>query len=484
MSLRESESTSESTLEEGLLGLSKQDLLALQVATTPRATKYASHEPTPKQAAFLLLLVQEAMYGGAAGGGKSEALLMGALQYVDVPGYSAILFRRTFSDLTLPGALMDRAREWLSAHEEVHWNEKSKTYTFPSGATVTFGYLEHEPDKYRYQSAEFQYIGFDELTQFEETAYRYMFSRLRRLYGANVPLRMRAASNPGGIGHEWVKRRFITEGRGRGRIFIPAKLEDNPYLDAETYEASLAELDIITRAQLRDGNWDVRNDGLLFRRSWFEIIPEAPRALGGRRVRFWDLAASEPKRGHDPDYTVGVLLSEAKGIYCVHDVRRIRATPLEVETLVKLTASLDGYGTSIWMEQEPGSSGINTIDHYAREVLKGYAFRGSRSTGSKVIRANPVSSAAEHGRVKLVQGPWNLEFLDELELFPGGSHDDQVDALSGGFSVLRKSAIPGALPVEVMGEGSYWSSLGTGSADDAVGFDSSNTGTTGASWYL
>ncbi len=121
------------------------------------------HEPTPKQAEFLLLPDREAFYGGAAGGGKSDALLMAALQYVEVPNYAAILFRRTFADLALPGALMDRSQEWLSG-TEARWNERDKTWTFPSGATISFGYLEHENHKYRYQSAEFQFIGFDELT--------------------------------------------------------------------------------------------------------------------------------------------------------------------------------------------------------------------------------------------------------------------------------------------------------------------------------
>jgi len=93
---------------------------------------------------------------------------MAALQYVDVPGYAAILFRRTFRDLALPGALMDRAGEWLGG-TDAHWDAQNATWRFPSGATLSFGYLEHEQDKYRYQSAEFQFCGFDELAQFAES---------------------------------------------------------------------------------------------------------------------------------------------------------------------------------------------------------------------------------------------------------------------------------------------------------------------------
>jgi hypothetical protein len=155
-------------------------------------TGYIPHKPTPKQLAFLLLDNQEALYGGAAGGGKSDALLMAALQYINVPGYSALLLRRSYTDLSLPGALMDRAKAWLLP-SGARWRDGLKTWEFPSGASITFGYLEKPGDEYRYQSTEFQFVGFDELTQFTEAQYRYLFSRLRRPYAVDVPLRMRSA---------------------------------------------------------------------------------------------------------------------------------------------------------------------------------------------------------------------------------------------------------------------------------------------------
>jgi len=409
--------------------------------TTPRMNEFIPHSPmrNPKQAAFLTLDYLEALYGGSAGGGKSDALLMGALQYVDEEGYAALLLRRTFADLSLPGALMDRAREWLTG--KAKWHDKEKTWEFPKGSTLTFGYLEHETDKYRYQSAEFQFIGFDELTQFTETQYRYLFSRLRRLLGSKIPVRMRSASNPGNIGHEWVKQRFIIEGRGSGRIFIPASLSDNPYVDAVAYRKALEKLDAVTREQLLSGVWDVKITDGKFKREWFEIVEDYP--SDAMFVRYWDLAATTPKltaggRNTDPDYTVGALLCEKSGIYYVVDLRRVRARPKEVEELVQQTAREDGKSVPIYMEQEPGSAGVNTIDHYTREVLKGYEFRGKRATGSKELRANPVSSASEHGNVKLVRGPWITGFLDEAEIFPRGAHDDQIDAVSGGFEVLSE----------------------------------------------
>jgi len=375
------------------------------------------------------------LYGGAAGGGKSDALLMAALQYVDMPGYSAILFRRTFRDLALPKALMDRASEWLGG-TGANWNSANHTWTFPSSAKLTFGYLDNENDKYRYQSAEFQFVGFDELTQFLESQYRYLFSRLRRLEKSNIPLRMRAASNPGNVGHDWVKQRFMIEGEEYGRVFIPAKLEDNPSLDRKTYIESLNELDPITRKQYLDGDWTARHGGNIFLREWFKIVTETPAEL--KLVRFWDMAATEPKANTDPDYTVGALVGEQNGVYFIQDIKRIRSSPPQVEALIKQTAQLDPAGTRTFMEQEPGSSGVGQIDYYARQVLAGFSFWGIRSTGPKAERAVPVSSAAAAGNVKLKQAVWNGVLLDEFEGFPQGAHDDIVDAVSGAFGQLRK----------------------------------------------
>lgn len=403
---------------------------------TVLSNRWIPHTPTVKQALFLTLPVREALFGGAAGGGKSDALLMGALQYVDTPGYAALLFRRTFRDLALPGALMDRAHDWL-APTAARWDDQEHTWYFPSGASITFGYLDHENDKYRYQGAAAQYIGFDELTQFAEGQYRYLFSRLRRLADSELPIRMRAASNPGGVGHEWVRQRFLIE----GRWFVPALLDDNSYLDAEQYRASLDELDPYTRAQLLAGDWFAKPPGSKFQRQWFEVVDQAPAET--RRVRYWDLAATEPKPGADPDWTAGALLTERDGVFYVLDIKRARTNPAGVEALILQTAELDGKPVSIFMEQEPGASGVNAIDHYARRVLKGFTFRGVKTTGPKEVRANPVSAAAANGNVKLVRGPWINAFLDEAESFPGGAHDDQVDAVSGAFERLASRARAG-----------------------------------------
>jgi predicted phage terminase large subunit-like protein len=399
---------------------------------------YIPNKPTIKQMEFLLLDDKEALYGGAAGGGKSDALLMAALQYVHEPDYAAILFRRTYKDLSLPGALMDRAHLWLDG-TNAKWKDNEKTWHFPSGATLTFAYLSSENDKYNYQGSEYSFVGFDELTQFELSQYTYLFSRLRRLKGSEIPMRARVASNPGGRGHDWVKQRFLIEGIEKGRIFIPATLEDNPHLDSEEYELSLMELDPVTRRQLRLGDWEVRADGNKFKRHWFEIVEDFP--SDSRKIRYWDLAATEPKPGKDPDYTAGALVAEKDGIYYIADMKRTRDTPLNVEKLVRQTAMVDGIEVTIHMEQEPGSSGVNTIDHYRRRVLNGFAFYADKVSGSKEVRANPLSAAAEAGNVKLVRGTWINDFLDEIVGFPNeAEHDDQVDAASGAFTKLHEIA--------------------------------------------
>jgi hypothetical protein len=240
---------------------------ALNPDGTPR-------RPHPPQRAFLALDCEEAFYGGAAGGGKSDALLMAALQHVDVPRYAALILRKTYADLAKPGAIMDRAKDWL-AGTDAKWNDNQKTFLFPSAATLSFGYLQTANDKYNYQGAEYQFIGWDELTQFDEDDYLYLKSRLRRpAVGplSLVPLRMRSAANPGGRGHRWVKRRLIlreprpddpedTPDKCELRVFVPAKLGDNPSVDQEAYKRQLAALDPQTRAQLLNGDWNAREPG-------------------------------------------------------------------------------------------------------------------------------------------------------------------------------------------------------------------------------
>jgi predicted phage terminase large subunit-like protein len=431
----------------------------------------------------MLLDNKESFYGGAAGGGKSDCLLMCGLQHVDIKGYAGIIFRKNYSDLVKPGALIDRSKEWLSQFPEVRWVEKEKKFEFLEKygthtdikSILQFGYLETDNDRFNYQGGEYQYIGFDELTHMSEICYKYMFSRMRRLKGVEIPLRVRSASNPPDDDQgQWVYDRFVNpEKKRKGAVFISAGLDDNPYLDKEEYVQSLEELDPVTRARLRDGLWTVVRKGNMFKSDWFEYVDSPP--VNRRRVRFWDMASTQDpkkkKNSHDPDYTCGFLLSEAKGIYYIEDIIRVRKRPADTNALQKSTATSDGYRTVIYEEQEPGSSGDTTIDMKARDIFKGFNYHGVRSTGSKILRANAASAASERGHIKIVRGCRNIEaFLAEAESFPGGLHDDMVDGLSGAFQALAslpKSYAPLQL---VNSEGSYWATDGDTFMEDVSGY--------------
>lgn len=354
------------------------------------------------------------------------------MQYVETPGYNALLLRRTFADLNLPDALIPMSHDWLS-NTPAKWNEQKHQWKFPSGATLTFGYCENDRDVYRYQGPAFSFCGWDELTQFNERPYRYLFSRLRKRKTLPVPLRIRAGFNPGGIGHEWVRARFV-DGQNDKRRFVPAKLEDNPYLDRESYIESLGHLDPVTRAQLQHGNWDIRPEGNMFKRAWFDIVDAAPPEC--RWARAWDMAATESDGKNDPDWAAGAKLGLHDGTIYIGNMIRLRGSPGEVEKTVGQTAELDGRECGIRLEQEPGSAGKVVVDHYLRKVLLGYSVRAFPASGDKVSRAKPFSSACERRGVKIVRGPWVSAFLDELCSFPQVGHDDQVDAAVNAFEEL------------------------------------------------
>lgn len=432
----------------------------LRRLVVPKLTRYIPHEPRPKQAAFLLLEAKDALYGGAAGGGKSDALLMAALQYVDVPGYSALLIRRTYAELAKPGALLDRSHSWLGP-TDAKWNGERHEWRFPSGAVLSFGYLQSRGDEDQYQSAEYQYVGVDEITEFPEPRQPiFLFSRLRRLRTSKIPLRYRCATNPIGAGAEWVEKRYIINGptyrnpeteRLEPKIFIPATLEDNPYVDRDSYSEMLAELDPITREALRRGVWGARPPGLFFRRTSIDLVErrDLPSLSELVIVRWWDLAATEERPDNDPDYTVGLLLGyhERLGLSYVLDVRRGRWRPAQVENEIARTALEDAAlfkgdrsRVRIYLVQDPGAAGKIVVDAFVRRLLQGYPVQGIRETGSKEDRARLVSAQADRGNLVVVSAEWTERFLAELEAFPEVPHDDQVDALSGAYAMATGRA--------------------------------------------
>jgi predicted phage terminase large subunit-like protein len=295
-----------------------------------------------------------------------------------------------------------------------------------TGAEVLFRSAD-EPDRLR--GPNLSGVWLDEASLMQEDTFTIAIGRLREDGEQGW---LTATFTPKGRGH-WTYDTFAS---GRPNTFcVRARTADNPFLPPAFTDTLRQHYTSTLAAQELDGEFCDPTGGL-FRRAWFSVVEAAPNGLS--LVRAWDLASTptDEKGANDPDWTAGVLLGRARDgdIYLV-DVRRLRGSPQTVQNLVRQTAELDGRRVPIYMEQEPGSAGVALIDHYSR-LLAGWNFRGERSTGSKADRAQPLAAQAEAGHVKLVRGTWTKDFLDEAEIFPLGSHDDQIDATTLGFGKI------------------------------------------------
>jgi hypothetical protein len=251
-----------------------------------------------QQERFLQCIADEALFGGAAGPGKTECLLMEGLRQIAHPGYRAIFFRRTFPKLEAANGPIDRSLQIFPSLGG-KYNGSKHYWEFPSGARYYFGHMQHENDKQRYQGAEFHYVVFDELTEFTEGQYLYMFTRTRAPKDSGLIAYARNGTNPGNEGHAWVKKRFITRGivnqaryfaqiknekgdmvdtqvsadyqdaKGRSiarsRAFFPALLSDNPTADPDYEARILATGDEVMIARFLEGDWDAAYmEGLIY----------------------------------------------------------------------------------------------------------------------------------------------------------------------------------------------------------------------------
>lgn len=449
-----------------------------------------SHVPFGKQIAFLSLPYEEILYGGAAGGGKSDALLMGALQFADDPAYKGILFRRSLTDHDLPGSLMNRAKEWLAPFFDAklcRWG-RNNTIHFTKGGQLTFGYLDKEGSrgKERYQSANFHFIGFDELTHFTKEEYEYLLTRMRRdVKDAHIPLRMRAGTNPGGRGHAWVKRRWQIEEvgeetrvnwdgqpetfkkfRGLNPLlpFIHATVLDNPYLDRKQYERQLDKQDAVTRGRLKHGDWSISEEAIhkqeWFKRRWWKkqeyyILDDGNslRSFAEDRLFIFqvvDSACSEADGIEGKSFKANYVPSfSCCGTFALTpDCDLLWLDNLHTKSSIPDFCNRIVDAVKKW---RPGFVKVesNTVGSAVLQILhaKGITVVPQFSDRDKIQRSLYAQVDAEAGKIWLpdedkLDVPWLPPLEDELFTWTGkkGEQADQVDVLSSAAQYRSQKA--------------------------------------------
>jgi predicted phage terminase large subunit-like protein len=423
---------------------------------------------------FVKSPVFEVLYGGRAGGGKTIGLAIAALAGIGDKTYSAVMFRRTYPQLTGRGGLINVSRELYSQIPGANWNDQHKTWSFPSGAEIKFSHMQNRNDHYDHQGKEYHFVGFDELTHFDEDQYLYLFSRIRKRQTSTTPTRMVAASNPGARwvfdrwrawldpDHpkharpgevRWFRRVGDTETECKrtddgawSRTFIPSSYKDNPYLDAE-YERNLDLLPYVERQRLKYGDWKAQEGkGTIINRTWVKHTSE-PIPQGAQYYRYWDFAASEKKsKSHNPDYTATAFLCVAGDRFLVQ-VQRRQASWETIQRWVAACIANEPYAVH-GGEEEGGASGKVLASELSKIALQNRAgWHSVRPSGDKVTRALQWSPLAERGQVYLLDGGEDRDtVLSELHAFPESDHDDMVDAISGAFELWRRSQ-----PVKAVG---------------------------------
>ena len=433
--------------------------------------RFIIHAPFQQQMYFLSDVREELMYGGMAGGGKSDALLMSALMYCDYnPNdepvtYDALILRRTLDDLEMPNAILDRAKQWLLPFEDkglLTYKDIKKKFTFVNGATLTFRYLAHNNDLNKYQGAELQFVGFDELTQFPENQYLYLHSRLRKTEDNPIPLRMRGASNPGGVGHDWVKARFISP--DSPCAYIPSAYTDNPYLNHDEYGKQLDKLDELTKQQLKYGNWDIiMQTGLLMDLNTFNN-----RLISFDEFKDWkpvyttigiDLASTGSDR-----FAMACLTYFDNGKLVLVDLDSTPSSKPQYRLIEFIKRNQRFMPRVINFEKEQGSSPHYALTYW-RNLLNDLSVKmgfyvtdtSASSTGSKYNRAYPVAFHIRQGTMLInkdipvifegsqVYNPVN-EYAGQLvylhpdrEVMKDFRSPDESDAVAYAFEKMQES---------------------------------------------
>lgn len=346
-------------------------------------------------------------------------------------------------------------------------------WVFSSGATVMFGHLQQPTSWLDWQGTETAFYGFDQLEEFTQNHFLKILGCMRTTSG--VPTQLMATMNPDAS--SWVRQlvspwlsedgyvdlekngktfyftveeeKFIwvsadwRDANGQPPIsivYLSADIWDNPALleSDPSYLSNLMTQSYLDRERFlgvrgRGGNWNIKAvAGIIFKSQWFNYTSSFQVTLGDRLIRFWDFAASTTTAG---DFTVGLLMCRRSDKFFVVDVKRYRLPPAEVNKLVVEAARVDGVGVGIRWQLDPGSAGTRD-SALLQNLLAGFDARPVTEMRDKVSRALPLSAAFESGAIAIVQAVWNQVFTGELENFPDGKHDDQVDGLSGAYNCL------------------------------------------------
>jgi predicted phage terminase large subunit-like protein len=409
---------------------------------------------------------------------NTYALLLDPLRSIRNPGFTCVIFRQTYAQVTQVGGMWDETYNIYpkaagsASLGRLEWH-------FKYGSKVAFAYLMGEKDKEQYAGAQITELCFDQLEAFSETQFFFMLARNRSM--CKVKPRVRATCNPdadswlAGFLAWWIDpgsglpiperagvvRWFIRynetivwastpdelkTGKYEGQLpksctFIPSTVYDNKILlhNNPEYLANLMALHLVDRERLLKGNWKIRIEaGKLFNRSWFKVVEAVP--AGGSIIRYWDFAATEKTITNNPDFTAGVKIKYVNGVWYIMDVVNERVAPNEGDRLFENTCRMDSIIArqekshyKVRWEVEPGAMAKKETVRLTK-MLAGIDALGVASTKDKVTRAKPLAAQCEAGNVYIVQGEWNEGFLTQLHNQPYTAHDDMMDAASGAFA--------------------------------------------------